>query len=619
MRVNIFYKCFIIIFLSFLIVLAVNINIDYHTTLNSHVELLKQQIESQVSLTFASDMKKQELTKDEFLNEFQERYTLDTPSMHVLLYDGPVKEVKLENGSVSETQGNDEIIAYKHGYMSMPSATVLKNVVTQLETKQSNLILGNNKYLLDEYTDSNMSLVLEKDYSLLLMDDPTKKIYMRNQSTFKDRFSDYPNTSVVLEYVDSDIIYKLLADGQSVSYSHDDFVDIGLELALSTVFGTSTNLAYYEHNYKEGLIIYTKKYIASCKDGVVTSLLENSVSDMDDYVEYEKQRILHNVEDYYVVSIYYVDGIGLYTNVRGEIIENKKEVYLITIIVSLLASLLLSFMLTRRIKKISLATYKIANQNFNVQLTSSAKDELGDLTQNINMMSEKLKNTIDSLNTEIEHVKKLENVRKEFIANFTHEIKTPLAIINGYIELLDEIEVDEATKKHYLSIIQKESQHINRLVMAMLDLSRLESHRVTLQLKQVNVEELTRCIVEDFVALLKQKNLQIHFEMEDIKIEVDQREIEKVIRNFLSNAIYHTPEYGKIIISYQNGRYIIENEGKQIENEAMEHIFDTYVSSNRSGTGLGLAICKAVLELHGFNYGVYNTNTGVAFYFEPQE
>ena len=123
-------------------------------------------------------------------------------------------------------------------------------------------------------------------------------------------------------------------------------------------------------------------------------------------------------------------------------------------------------MFTRRIKKIDIVTQQITDNHFDIQLKEKPKDELGNLSKNINHMSHQLKQTIQQLNDEIEYVKKLEGMRKEFIANFTHEIKTPLSIINGYIELI-EAGKDDDKKQQYLSAIHQEIEHINQLIMAM--------------------------------------------------------------------------------------------------------------------------------------------------------
>ena len=323
------------------------------------------------------------------------------------------------------------------------------------------------------------------------------------------------------------------------------------------------------------------------------------------YEEYDVQ----DVDGYLVFYTYDLNAIGRITQ---QVIYSKMIIYIISFIVCIMISLLISYILTRRIKKMSQATLSIANNDFDIHLNEKSKDELGVLSHNINQMSQQLKTTIQQLNDEIEYVKKLEGMRKEFIANFTHEIKTPLSIINGYIELI-EAGKDDLKKQQYLSAIHQEIEHINQLIMAMLDLSRLESGKVELHKEDIDLEDLLMSIVETFAPILKKKHIHVVMEDEFPHIQGDIKELQTVFQNFMSNAIKHTSQNGHIYIKYHQGILSFENEGKPLSHEQKETIWDTYVSSDRQGTGLGLAICRSILELHGFQYDVCNSEKGVEF------
>lgn len=318
---------------------------------------------------------------------------------------------------------------------------------------------------------------------------------------------------------------------------------------------------------------------------------------------------VQDVDGYLVFYTYDLNAIGRITH---QVIYSKMIIYIISFIVCIMISLLISYILTRRIKKMSQATLSIANNDFDIHLNEKAKDELGVLSHNINQMSQQLKTTIQQLNDEIEYVKKLEGMRKEFIANFTHEIKTPLSIINGYIELI-EAGKDDLKKQQYLSAIHQEIEHINQLIMAMLDLSRLESGKVELHKEDIDLEDLLMSIVETFAPILKKKHIHVVMGDEFPHIQGDFKELKIVFQNFMSNAIKHTPQNGHIYIKYYQGILSFENEGKPLSHEQKETIWDTYVSSDRQGTGLGLAICRSILELHGFQYDVCNSEKGVEF------
>ena len=348
---------------------------------------------------------------------------------------------------------------------------------------------------------------------------------------------------------------------------------------------------------KEGTI-----YSIHCKPLISKDAkpIENS-----EFGDYDVQ----DVDGYLVFYTYELNAIGRMTH---QVIYSNMIIHIFSFIVCIMISLLISYILTRRIKKMSQATLSIANNNFDIHLNEKSKDELGVLSHNINQMSQQLKTTIQQLNDEIEYVKKLEGMRKEFIANFTHEIKTPLSIINGYIELI-EAGKDDLKKQQYLSAIHQEIEHINQLIMAMLDLSRLESGHVELHKEDIDLEDLLMSIVETFAPILKKKHIHVVMGDEFPHIQGDFKELKIVFQNFMSNAIKHTPQNGHIYIKYHQGILSFENEGKHLSHEQKETIWDTYVSSDRQGTGLGLAICRSILELHGFQYDVCNSEKGVEF------
>ncbi|MEG0593253.1 MAG: HAMP domain-containing sensor histidine kinase, partial [Coprobacillus sp.] len=152
-------------------------------------------------------------------------------------------------------------------------------------------------------------------------------------------------------------------------------------------------------------------------------------------------------------------------------------------------------------------------------------------------------------------------------------------------------------------------------VLAMLNLSRLESGKVELHIQDIDIEDMITSIIDSFTSLLEKKDIKVRLIGDNVVIHADPFELEMVIKNFMSNAIKHTPQGCYIEIIYNENEVSIENEGSRISEEQIECIWDTYVSSDREGTGLGLAICKTILDLHGFKYKVENTDKGVRFTF----
>ena len=369
--------------------------------------------------------------------------------------------------------------------------------------------------------------------------------------------------------------------------------------------------------YKDGVIVYDISFIGSDIDFEKVSFNRDTTPLVED--PYHKYPYLWVNDDqqanYFVYDFYYIDTTLLSKEVSYELIQSKAIVYFGMTILAVLVSFVLSKMLTKDIKAMMEVTTNISNNNFTTKLPIRSYDEIGVLSQNINAMSDQLHTTIETLNQEIENVKYLEGVRKEFIANFTHEIKTPIAIINGYIELINQTK-DEDKKQEYLEAINKETNRMTDLVMSMLELTQLEAGKKELKITKISLDECLPEIIDSYLPLIKKKNIKLTLNIEEELFDGDLNEIEKVIRNFLSNAIKHTKDEGSIFIEFKDGRFSIENEGNPISEEDMKLIFETYVSKSREGTGLGLAICKAILELHHFTYGVKNTQKGVKFYFE---
>lgn len=314
------------------------------------------------------------------------------------------------------------------------------------------------------------------------------------------------------------------------------------------------------------------------------------------------------------VAIFYDFQSGGRSQLRNDLIKNNFLLLLGGCLFIILFSYFISYMTTKRIKEIDRVAMEITNNNFEGVLDTKGHDELSSLSSHINTMSSNLKRNIDALNLEIDQVKKMEQLRKEFIAQFTHEIKTPLAIINGNIDLLENVD-DEIRKEKYIEVINKEIAHINDLILQMLDLSRLEAKAITLDKKEIDLRELTEDIIDDYEQLLMEKKLKVEIQGEDVLIVGDRKRIEMVIQNYLSNAIKHAFINSTIKIKIKENEFSIENRGKQIDENRMDTIWESFVSDDQKGTGLGLAIVRNILELHEMTYGVVNLDDGVKFYF----
>ncbi|MBU7314838.1 sensor histidine kinase [Paenibacillus oleatilyticus] len=305
-----------------------------------------------------------------------------------------------------------------------------------------------------------------------------------------------------------------------------------------------------------------------------------------------------------------------------------QDYYVYIIIATLLLVLLASFYYSRGIARpllrINHTTRKIAELDFSEKIPITTKDEIGDLSRNINELSDRLHSYIEQLQQDIEKEKQLEHTRKEFISGVSHELKTPLSVIQSCLSILRD-GVASHKRDHYFAAMENEVKKMDLLIVDMLDLAKYESGTYKMKMDSFAIDDVIGQVCEKLAIEIEQKQLQLHLQLSPAIVIANQHRIEQVIVNFLTNAIRHTPERESIYVSTVEERDTvmvrIENKGASIPDEYLEKIWDRFYraepSRHRStgGTGLGLAICKKILELHGVSYGVTNTADGVLFFF----
>ncbi|RAP22856.1 hypothetical protein C2W64_03415 [Brevibacillus laterosporus] len=311
-----------------------------------------------------------------------------------------------------------------------------------------------------------------------------------------------------------------------------------------------------------------------------------------------------------------------------EAISMIKEYYVYLILFVLLLILLSSFYYSKQIARpllrINHTTKKIATLDFSEKIPVVSKDEIGDLSHNINVLSDRLHSYIEQLQQDIEKEKQLENTRKEFISGVSHELKTPLSVIQSCLSILKD-GVASHKKDYYFDAMENEVKKMDMLIVDMLDLAKYESGTYKMKMELFPLDVVIKQICEKVRPEIESKQLHLHTELVQIKVVANQLRIEQVLVNFLTNAIRYTPDGETIMISISEEQDMaivcIENKGVHIQEEHLEKIWDRFYrgesSRHRStgGTGLGLAISKKILELHDVPYGVFNTEDGVMFYF----
>ncbi|MGH1284821.1 sensor histidine kinase [Bacillus toyonensis] len=316
-----------------------------------------------------------------------------------------------------------------------------------------------------------------------------------------------------------------------------------------------------------------------------------------------------------------------------------KDYYVYALIIVFLVIILLSFyyskIIVKPLIKINRVTKKMANFDFSEKLPVTADDEIGGLSGSINTLSVNLKDRIDRLNVantklqqDIERERQLEKTRKEFISGVSHELKTPLSVIRSFAEGIQDGVSKDTT--YYTDVILEETENMNRLIVEMLELAKLESGTYKLEMTTFSIGELIQQVYTKLLFSMEEKQLQLDVDADtSIFVKANRSRIEQVVVNLLSNAIRYTPDGEKIKISVieteDTVKVELENTGNPIPEESLEKIWDRFYrldasrSRHTGGTGLGLSIVKNILDLHHAEYGVYNTNNSVVFYFNLQK
>lgn len=264
--------------------------------------------------------------------------------------------------------------------------------------------------------------------------------------------------------------------------------------------------------------------------------------------------------------------------------------------------------MTRQAKKMSLGDYNVVFD------TNNDIEELNELSKTLNTACNTLEHT--------------EELRRELMANVSHDLKTPLTMIKAYAEMVRDVTYNDKEKReNNLNIIIDETERLNLLVNDILELSKIQSDVEQLKIEEFDLNIMIKNIISRF-NYLTEKNICIfeYKEKENIMVKADKKKIEQVIYNLISNAINYVGKDKKIIIKIeekQNVRVEIIDHGKGIDKKDINLIWDKYYKidkkykRNNIGTGLGLSIVKNILEKHNFDYGVSSIkNKGTKFYFE---
>ncbi len=333
------------------------------------------------------------------------------------------------------------------------------------------------------------------------------------------------------------------------------------------------------------------------------------------------------------------DRIYLYLQTPQEYIESVAALavhYTALISISILAigSVPIYFLLnrvTKPVREVQRVAQQISQLDFSQECQVRGEDEFAKLGRSINDMSHSLEAAVDQLvaanevlQTDLDRQKQTDRMRQQFVANVSHDFKTPLTLMVSYAEALLEGE-PEGQRQEYCGIIINEGNRLSRMVGRLLCLSKLESGIDQVEYSIFCLSEVVDQEIRRQQILLGRRALRVCRELDDeLIVQADYQKIELVVQNLVENAVKYTPQGGEIRLrsSAQGNvcRVEVENTGQPIAQEDLGSLFDSFYRADKSrtsceGYGLGLAVVRAVMEAHGQDFGAENLPDGVRFWF----
>ena len=294
---------------------------------------------------------------------------------------------------------------------------------------------------------------------------------------------------------------------------------------------------------------------------------------------------------------------------------------LLTLIFATLLGVLVIWYLTRSLRKIIYAAKRFQQGDLEYRIENAEKTDLANVASTYNSMA-------DTILSDIEKIKSVEQLRQELIANISHDLRTPLSVIQGYIETLhmkDE-QLTPEERKEYLKTVSRSSERLSKLVSQLFEYSKLEANQIQPEKEPFLISELANDIRRNYALIAEQKNIELKLSMEDNVplVFADISLVERAIQNLMDNALKFTPEGGKVTVKIESGENDVEvtikDSGPGIKKDNQALIFERYRQTKngkeKEGAGLGLAIVKKIMEIHDSSIKVFSKpNEGTSFSF----
>lgn len=456
-----------------------------------------------------------------------------------------------------------------------------------------------------------------------------------DQATQIERICSVSNVNVYVYDFNSNIIS--LNDKTGINYIYPDYVS---KPERDEIF--SKLIKYLPDNLISLDIIGGSE---SKLNGVSESSQDDEISLLDKNDKYIISKVLDTKIHSYVIELQGNLDNGLYVYISSNFDSIKESVdisnrFLAYIgIGAVFVGFIIMFFVSRSfsspILELAAIAKRMSDLDFDARYEVRTQDEIAQLGENMNFLSDKLKETITELknaNNELEKdIKKkiqIDEMRKEFLSNVSHELKTPIALIQGYAEgLKDNINEDQESRDFYLDVIIDEANKMNNMVKKLLDLNNIEFGESNMNIERFNITQVISGVLESTKILAEQKDAKIVFTYNNpLFVWADEYMIEEVITNYISNAFNHLDGERVIKISIKRmddrARISVFNTGKTIPEDELDKIWIKFYKVDKArtreygGSGVGLSIVKAIMNSHNREFGVINHKNGVEFWFE---
>ncbi|MBQ6362162.1 MAG: HAMP domain-containing protein [Lachnospiraceae bacterium] len=433
------------------------------------------------------------------------------------------------------------------------------------------------------------------------------------------------------------------------NFSKETFSVLENKLRTSNI-----DIIILDNVYETPVVLYATDLNQGRIISKLLDIYENEKYDVGDHIE-----VFEKTEEYVMLSLFQNDEAGYQLDCVGscgdamrfimttpmESIRDSVQISsrflliigLAAIIIGGIIMYIATAKLTDPILRLSEISDHMADLSFDVRYDGHDSNEIGVLGRNMNHLSDSLQETVtnlraanEKLESDLREKEQLDEMRRLFLSNVSHELKTPIALIQGYAEGLTEgIADDPDSTRYYCEVIADEAGKMNEIVKRLLSLDAIESGKMQITYSDFDLCELIRGIGESSRKLAAEKDVRLEFDLpEELQVHADEFMIEGVLQNYFSNAWHYVSDPGTVTAYYRDvygrARIYIRNTGSCIPEEHIQHIWDKFYKIDKArtraygGSGIGLSIVKAIMKTHNSRCGVRNTEDGVEFWFEVE-